>query len=133
MMVLACAIIMLHAIVPHHHDDCCAAPECFFFSEHHHHHAEHGDEHHGHAPFDMCQLQNLLSHLVLSTRQEGAVLADIIKEEAQDFLQLALPSLPCDVLAFVVPVRYISWPSKSAPAVFAPYLGVLSHRGPPMC
>lgn len=72
MVALSCLIILVHAIVPHHHHDvrglegfvfedevgCCCDSEC-------HHHD--GDSHH---PFDICKLQELLSHLVLSNKRE---------------------------------------------------------------
>lgn len=125
---LACAIIMLHAFVPHHHDECCGVSECFFWSEHHHHHSDH---HEDGDPFDMCELQHMLSHLVLSSRHEGELLADLIKAEVQQFL--ALPLLPCEVWTFVVPVNQISWPLLLVPTARVPFLGTLDPRGPPMC
>lgn len=69
---LACAIIMLHAFVPHHHDDCCGQPECFFCSEHHHNHEAHHHDHESNS--DPCKLQDMLSHLVLSSRHDEVLL-----------------------------------------------------------
>lgn len=125
---LACVIIMLHSFVPHHHDECCGVSECFFCSEHHHHHTDH---HEDGEPFDMCELQHLLSHLVLSSRHEGELLADLIKAEVQQFI--ALPLLLCEGWAFGVPVKQVSWPPFLMPAACVSVVGTLDPRGPPMC
>ncbi len=64
MVFAACAIILLHAVVPHHHHECCGESDIFHACEHHD-----GHDHESH-PFDTCMLQEMLSHLVISTRDD---------------------------------------------------------------
>lgn len=72
-MVLACAIILLHAVVPHHHHDCDHEMGLVLENElscQCDHQCDHHEDHHSHHPFDTCKLQDLLSHLVLSTKED---------------------------------------------------------------
>lgn len=89
MLFLAYSIILLHAVVPHHHHD-CGGGEGFVFEDEisctcdnqvngdccHHHDADgccpYGG--HSHHPFDTCKLQDLLSQLVISTRDDKVLL-----------------------------------------------------------
>lgn len=127
MMVAACVVIMLHAFVPHHHDDCCGEVECFFFSAHHHSHQNHADEH----PSDACKLQDMLSHLVLSTRDENTLLADIMASEAQDYLQLYVPDMQCVLPLAVLPIHVVSWQAYRAALPAVPVMGMTPLRAPP--
>lgn len=67
MMVAACCIILLHCVVPHHdHDDSCGGLvfENELTCRHHHDH-----HHHDGA----CRLQDLLSQLVISGKDDKLV------------------------------------------------------------
>lgn len=130
MVSLACAIILMHAVVPHHHDDCCGEVECFFCSEHHHDHCCHhdGDSHH---PFDICKIQEMLSHLVLTTRDDEAQLAEMIVAEAHCFLELALPGSPDCMPAVFLPIEQIRRLDQPAPIHLAPAEGAMTLRAPP--
>ena len=89
MISLACAIILLHAVVPHHHHD-CADEEGFVFETELACHCDCDHDHdgcghsHSHHPFDTCKLAEMLSHLVLSTKEDEAVLASSIKADVHD-------------------------------------------------
>lgn len=81
MVSFACVIILIHAVVPHHHHDFDNSV-CFVFQSKHHAdmgeccHAEcsgeseccngNGEE----KPLGLCKLQQLLSQLVLSNRED---------------------------------------------------------------
>ena len=74
---LACAIILLHAFVPHHHHDCEGQQGLIYECEvacHcdcSHHDFPHGQNHHSHHPYSTCKLAEMLSHLVLSTKDDN--------------------------------------------------------------
>lgn len=88
MLVLANIIILVHAVVPHHHHDCrgadgfvfeneltcsCDESECGECHEtdcHEHHR-------HTHHPFGNCKLHDLLSKLVLNTKDEKFLSASL--------------------------------------------------------
>ena len=130
MVSLACAIILLHAVVPHHHADDCLGGECFFCTEHHHGHCHHhhsdGD---GHSPLDCCKLQEMLSHLVLSTKDDELFFADLIQAESNGYLLLALPAAvlppqPITIATFGLPFR-------ATPLAASPLVGGEGLRAPP--
>ena len=91
MTVLACAIILLHAVVPHHHHDCANEVGFVFETELncHCHHDHEGDNNQSSHPFDNCKLADMLSHLVLSTKEDENAIS-IIKAESASFLLVAL-------------------------------------------
>lgn len=66
---LACAIILTHAVVPHHHDD--------------------GDGEEGH-----CKLAEMLSHLVISTKDDEVAFSLSVKADVHELFDLvaALPT-----------------------------------------
>lgn len=74
---VACSIILLHAFVPHHHHDCRDEAGFVFENELNCHcggcederTAPEAREHH-HHPFNTCKLQDLLSQLVLNTKED---------------------------------------------------------------
>jgi hypothetical protein len=76
-------------------------------------------------------LQEMLSHLVISTSDDHLTAAAIIKAEANHFIVLAIPCLPSVVLTPVLPVQNMWWPSGSAPLTPAPVLGANGLRAPP--
>lgn len=130
MIILACAIIMLHAFVPHHHDDCCGAVECFFGSPHHEHHHHHDEHPH---PFDTCHLQDLLSHLVLTSRQDDLAIADWHCLQSHDCFQLMLAALADDLPLMALHPHTVCWPHGVAGVSPAPFHGAKALRAPPAC
>ena len=73
--VLACAIIMLHVVVPHHHHDCTDGVGLVFEDEltcHCHDGESVPDDDSGrsHHPLDGCSLQHLLSQLTLASDEK---------------------------------------------------------------
>ena len=67
LMAAAWCIIMLHSVVPHHHHDCCDGGLVFENElecqcDHHDHENDHHD--------GCCKLQDLLSQLVISTKDD---------------------------------------------------------------
>lgn len=90
-MYVACAIILLHTFVPHHHHDTGMAEGFVFESEltcHDEHHDCHccGDKEHSHHPFDICKLQDLLSQLTLSGKEDKIFVAHQL---APTYLEIA--------------------------------------------
>ena len=137
MVSLACAVIMLHAVVPHHHHDCCGTVGLVFEDEAcchcdeacHDRACEHHHGQHSHHPFDNCLLQEMLSQLTLSNTDKY-YFAALIKAEAQGFLLLFLPAEQsgAPLPALGLPFR---WPAVAAPAIAVPYIGAISLRAPP--
>lgn len=133
MISLACAIIMLHAVVPHHHHDCHNAigltfeteVGCHCDSNHHH------DHRHTHHPYNICLLQDMLSHLEFSTCDDHLSSAALIKAEASSYLVLAIPCLVLEQQAPVLPVHLLWWPSGTVPPIVAPLVGTMGLRAPP--
>lgn len=103
---LACAIILTHAIVPHHHDDC--------------------DGEEGH-----CKLAEMLSHLVISTKDDEVAFSISVKADVHELFDLvaALPTqggLPAEAALCG------SMPVAQATAIpRPPDIGGRSLRGPP--
>ena len=139
MSLLACSIILMHAFVPHHHHDCEGGMGIVFEDEinchcdcdHHDHHScahHHGGSHH---PFEVCLLQEMLSHLVLSTNDDEQYLAALIQAEAQAFFTLAEPVVSLGLEAPIVLVQDFRRASDSVPRLTAPVLGAYALRGPP--
>lgn len=127
LMLLACSIIMLHAVVPHHHH-CCADELGFVFEDEVECHCD-GDHHHSHHPFDTCKLQDLLSHLVLTTKDESFWCAD------HACVDLYLPSVwnQCSLLEQrLAEVEYLQSRNASLLPIGADAYSV-SRRGPPAC
>lgn len=98
MISLACVIILIHAVVPHHHHDFDNSV-CFVLHSVHHHDSHVGgsdscdlndgccdDEK---SPFELCKLQELLSCLVLSNREDD----DFSLDHFSDFNLIVLCSL----------------------------------------
>jgi len=134
---LACSVIMLHAFVPHHHHDFEAGGGLVFETElgcHcdcdcHHHDCDH--HHHSHHPFDICLLQEMLSHLVLSTNDDQYSLSELIAAEAHNFLLLDLPDVQIESAELFLTDHPFWWPPKEVPLSAAPQLGATSLRAPP--
>lgn len=106
LMVLACAIILMHAMVPHHHHDSCGIVGIVFEDEvtchcdeeavpcqqcAEHHSMSHSHDH-SHHPFDLCRLQDLLSKLVISSKEDETYLALASIAEHDTFLTV-IPTL----------------------------------------
>lgn len=129
MVSLSCLIILVHAFVPHHHHDCEEemgfvfenemACHCDADCDHHHDHD--GASHH---PFDICKLQELLSHLVLTTKEDEStwvVAADI---ELPELLNIEVPVFD------LVPRQTRTIRTELPPD---PLLSFSALRAPPMC
>lgn len=136
MISLACAIILLHAVVPHHHHDCAGEEGLVFETElachcdcdHDHDHDGCGHSHH---PFDTCKLAEMLSHLVLSTKDDEAAWASCVKADVHDLFGPMVVTLSAPL-----PAVWMTGDSPQ-PAVAgtclpqAPCTGAWSLRGPP--
>lgn len=141
MVSVACAVIMLHAVVPHHHHDCCNAMGLTFETElachcdcNHHLDCNHSNDcdHHSHHPFNICLLQEMLSRLVISTSDDHFASAAFFKAESNQFIVLALPLSQPELLVPIQPNRHVWWSSGTAPLVPAPTLGANGLRAPPV-
>lgn len=140
MTTLAVAIIMLHAFVPHHHHDFEEGAGIVFENElschcdcdHHDHQT--CDHHHGgsHHPFDICLLQEMLSHLVLTTADDEQYFAALIQAEAQSFFNIARDDYDGGMFVPVFLVQEVRRASDVEPLRAAPVLGAVALRAPPM-
>lgn len=135
MVMVACAIIMLHAVMPHHHHDCDDAMGITFETELACHcdcdHNHHDCDHHSHHPFNICLLQEMLSHLVISTSDDELLSSALIKAESNSFIVLAIPGLQSEGLMPMLPTRLVWWPSGTTPLFAAPTSGAVGLRAPP--
>lgn len=146
MMCLACAIIMMHAVVPHHHHDAGCGVGLVFETEigchcddeqdvdgcatHHRDaccHHDHGSKH----PFDVCKLQELLSHLVLNTKDDKMLLAALLPVLSHDF-QVDL-FIPADSPLLLAQTEGCGWRCTvgEVPLPNCPAASAVSRRGPP--
>lgn len=135
MVSLACAIILLHAMVPHHHHDCDGEVGFVFETElgchcdsdcDHHTDCHHHGSHH---PFDTCKLQDMLSRLVLTTQDDKQFMAALFQAETHAFCLLALPEEPVASSTLGAVMLSRPWVSTDLPS--ACRLGGLSLRAPP--
>lgn len=133
MVSVACAIILLHAIVPHHHHDCCGAKGFVFETEvtcHcdvDHHDVDH---HHSHHPFDICWLQDMLSHLVIASYDETNLCA-YIQAEVHNTFVLSMPPVLEDLCTAAVAEGTVRWLYGAIPLTNAPRADVHALRAPP--
>lgn len=132
----ACAVIMLHAVVPHHHHDCEEGVGLVFETELYCHcdsgYDRHGcDRHHSHHPFDICLLQELLSHLVFTTSDDHLSLAKLMKTESNDYWIPALAAFLPSPHVPVLPEIKVYHPIRAVLLVSTPLLGITSLRAPP--
>ena len=135
---LACAIILLHAIVPHHHHDCADEVGFIFETEinchcNHHHHTHDCDDHHSDHPFDICRLADMLSHLVLNTKNDEQLMALLLKAEAHSIIQAILPlsdaiTLSAEGVNITPPRTDVPWALPSETLADGHSL-----RAPPLC
>lgn len=128
--VLANFIILAHAVIPHHHhyedfyschdNDCCNSSIIFSFSH------EDEDCSHGDSEREACKLQDLLSKLVLNTKERESFEA-ALESDFQDYYTADICFVDVVKALEVVHVRYrqynghvpedrvISFPSLRAP------------------
>lgn len=136
MITVACTIIMLHAVVPHHHHDCHEAKGLTFETEVACHcdcdHNHHDCGHHSHHPFNVCLLQEMLSHLVISTSDDELLSAALIKAESNSFILLAIPGLQIQQLMPLLPTRLVWRSSGTTPLFSASASGAIALRAPPI-
>ena len=133
---LACSIIMLHAFVPHHHHDVEGGSGMVFETElgcHCHEGGVHddGDHRHTHHPFDICLLQEMLSHLVLSTSEDQHTLSALITSESHNYISPDILGTPCECTGVTLAARPIWWPPERVPHRVAPPIGATIPRAPP--
>lgn len=129
MISLSCLIILVHAFVPHHHHDSDGELGIVFEDEVACHCDASCDLHHdhdgaSHHPFDICKLQELLSHLVLTTKEDEStwvVAADI---ELPMLLNIEVPVIDLG------PTQTQTTQTELPPN---PLLSFSALRAPPMC
>ncbi|MBQ5975416.1 MAG: hypothetical protein IJL48_06895 [Bacteroidales bacterium] len=131
---MACAIILLHAMVPHHHHDCEGMAGLVFETEMachcdcDHHDCDH---HHSHHPFNTCGLQDMLSHLVIAPYDETSLVA-YIQAEVHDCFVMAVPPVLIDLPGLDYATGSVLWHHGAVPLVGAPVLGANALRAPPL-
>lgn len=142
MTILACAIILLHATVPHHHHDCADLAGFVFETEinchcSHEHHADgrsHDcDDHHSDHPFDICHLADMLSHLVLSTKEDDNLFAMVVKAEVHNLFLAVLPTMDAAITTPDSGLAKLANLDKPWSLPLPPLAGGHSLRAPPMC
>lgn len=138
MVSLACFIILVHAFVPHHHHDFDNSV-CFVFHAIHHEDShvdgsdvcdfEEGCCNEEKAPFELCKLQELLSCLILSNREE----------DDQSFAQLSIVDVIvsyalCDLDTSVAFEISLFGPDLYGQIVFSEdFPNASALRAPPLC
>ena len=139
---LACAIILLHAIVPNHHHDCAVVVGFVFETEiichcshqHHSHDCGHDcSEHHSDHPFDICHRADMLSHLVLNTKEDDNLLAFVVKAEVHNLLLAVLPTIDAAIIASESELSSFDITDKPWSLPLPPLTGGNSLRAPPLC
>ena len=135
MVSLACAIILTHAVVPHHHHDCDEGGGFVFETElachcHHDDCPDGKDCGHSHHPFDMCKLAEMLSHLVLSTKENETAFALSAQADVHELLDLLAPATMQDVMGVTL-LGHLMWRPLKTLLPVQPQVGGMSFRGPP--
>lgn len=135
---VACAIILLHAIVPHHHHDCADEVGFVFETEinchcSHQHHTHDCDEHHSDHPFDICRLADMLSHLVLNTKEDEHLMATVVKAEVHDLMQAFLPTQGIAIQAVSNGADILAYSDVPWVLPLPPLSGGNPLRAPPQC
>lgn len=125
MIVLACGIIMLHAVVPHHHHEGGGGVECF--CQHHHHE----DDGHSHSPFDLCKLQDMLSHVVICAKDDEEAFEALVSAESHAFIFWAIPVRGDDLCLTALPAGEVSLHAFSESIGVSPLVGAAALRAPP--
>lgn len=133
---VACAIILTHAVVPHCHHDSDVGWALVFEDEINcpcddscDGHDGHTCDHRSHHPFDICTLQQLLAHLVISGRDD---------EEHFCIDKIGLHDLCCmwtgddgDWLGLVT--EELTVHRRFVPSLTDRSVGSVSLRAPPFC
>ena len=142
MITLACAIILVHAIVPHHHHDCAEERgfvfeteiNCHCSHQHHPHDCNNNcNDHHSDHPFDICRLADMLSHLVLNTKEDDNLIAWVVKVEVHNLLSAVMPTMGTPISTAESELSTLSSPDAPWSLPLPPLTGGHSLRGPPMC
>ena len=137
----ACAVILLHAMVPHHHHDCADEAGIVFETELNchcnHQHYSHDcsndcDEHHSDHPFDCCRLADMLSHLVISNKEDEHLLAIAIQGEMSDLMAALLPESMVVSVPTGCPHSLYSYAFTAWALPLPPLSGGNSLRAPPL-
>ncbi len=142
MITLACTIILVHAIVPHHHHDCADVRgfvfeteiNCHCSHQHHSHDCNNNcNDHHSDHPFDICRLADMLSHLVLNTKEDDNLIAWVVKVEVHNLLSAVMPTMGIPISTAESELSTLSSPDEPWSLTLPPLTGGHSLRGPPMC
>ena len=142
MITLACTIILVHAIVPHHHHDCAdergfvfeTEINCHCSHQHHSHDCNNNcNDHHSDHPFDICRLADMLSHLVLNTKEDDNLIAWVVKVEVHNLLSAVMPTMGSPISTAESELSSLSSPDDPWSLPLPPLTGGHSLRGPPMC
>ena len=138
MISLACFIILVHAFVPHHHHDFDNSV-CFVFHSSHHDDSHtcgsdacdfsDGCRHEDKSPFELCKLQELLSCLVLSNREDDDFLC--VQMSDVDWILLhSFGDLNAPVASEILPTGF----DQNGWTVFCEdYPNASAFRAPPVC
>ena len=134
MVVLACAIILMHAIVPHHHHDCEGEAGFVFESEltcHCDHDGCRHEEGHSHHPFDNCKLADMLSHLVLTTKDDEMAFSLSLKADEHDLPDMMAAISQWVTLSLMETSDRAPHHPFAVPILQTPLVGSLALRAPP--
>jgi len=130
LMAAAWCIIMLHSVVPHHHHDCCDGGLVFENElecqcDHHDHDCDHHD--------GSCKLQDLLSQLVISTKDDKFILScqqsAVSSPQLAGSLQMLAVSSQLSAVGSQRRLEYYD----CATQLPVRYAAATSLRGPPVC
>lgn len=138
LVLLACSVIMLHAFVPHHHHNFEAGGGLFFDAgmgcqcDGGCHHPGSDCHHHTHHPFDICLIQEMLSHLIISTGDDQWSLSELIVAEANNFVMLDFCNVQFDFSGLAVVGLPFRWLPEVVRISIGPMLGATLLRAPPM-
>ena len=128
----------MHAFVPHHHHDCADKVGFVFETEinchyNHQHHTHDCDEHHSDHPFDICRLADMLSHLVLNTKEDDNLMALVVKADVYHLVLAILPTTDAAIVAAECCNTSPAHPDMSWALPLPPLAGGHSMRAPPLC
>lgn len=125
----ACSIILMHAVVPHHHHECCGETDLFFTCQHHHSHDE--DHDCGSLPFDVCKLQEMLAHLIISNNDDEDAAYCFLKPVVHQLFVSAMPSQHQLMMPLLNP-QWVSPVNWAEPLPTMSELESLPLRAPPL-
>lgn len=75
----------------------------------------------------------MLSHLILSTKDDEQALSSLIRAESNSFIIIAQAISVGIIPMLLLPSCSIEWPSGVPPIALSPCLGARGLRAPPTC